>query len=743
MRSRLLDRARRGAAVATPAAAAGVADGRAAGARLALVIRVAVASALLLLTVVPLYRLLDPERTGIAGAVTVARLDIYSEFAWAGLLLLLPAGIVAARLLSPARLEALLQLGRRALLRPSPHAFALTAALAAALAGALFSLLVLDRSANLMDALAQLLQARYWAHGQLAGPASDLGGFWGIQNALFTDRGWVSQYPPGHVALLVPFHWLGAPWLFGPVLIFITVLAAGLLARRLFPDDAATARAAVLLLALSPFFIFVGASLMNHITTAACTCLGGYLLVRAWQQQARWSVAAGALFALSLATRPLSTIAIGVVFVVGVPLLWPGGRRRAGAVALGGLLGAAPVVGAWLAYNQYFFGAPFTSGYRAALGPSMSLGFHVDPWGNWYGLREALAYTSADLTALAVSLFETPLPAVLVIALFLLVARDLPRAAWFVLAWALVPVLANALYWHHGLYMGPRMLHEAAPAWAALSAIAVIGILRRTPARLAVAGRYFVRSGVAGMFAAAFAAGLVFMVPQRALSHSVRPVPLPRTSGPALVFVHDAWNARTAMTLASAGLRLDLVETLLRQNSTCRVHALAGALASGDRQAATQLLAGLDTVPRPGWLLPEDFSSDAPPRARYAPAGQAVPVEIAPGSRLRYQPGEVLAPACVREVLSDRLGTIDIAPLLVRAGLHGDDAARLLIVRDLGPERNAALVRAEPARTPWVYAMSHPQGSPELLPYDVGMTRLWQAPVREAPPMLRRHGLLP
>ena len=743
MRSPLTDQAhdRARAARAAPGPSARVPETRGAAA-----LRVGIAVLLLLLTLLPLYRLLDPAETGIAGAITRTMLDIYYDFSWSGLLLLLAAGMVGARLLAPDRLDALLARSADRIRRPRLPRLALAAALFAGAAGAAFSLFVLDGTANFIDAFAQLLQARYWAAGELAGPASDMGGFWGIQNAVFTDRGWVSQYPPGQVALLVPFYWLGAPWLLGPVLLFVTVFAAALLFARLFPDDPVVARLALLLLAISPFFIFVGASLMNHITTAACTCLGGYLLVRAWQGRAGWSVPAGALFALSLATRPLSTIAAGAVFLVGVPLLWPGSWRRGLRVGLGGLLGAAPLLAAWLAYNQHFFGAPFTSGYRVTLGPAMSLGFHRDPWGNWYGPIEALAYTSADLIALSLNLFETTLPAVPMIALFLLGAQRLPRAVWFILAWALVPVLANALYWHHGLYMGPRMLHESAPAWIALFAAAVVGILRFIPARLAVVGAYFPRSGFAVMLAAAFLMGFVYLIPRRALSYggewiSVARTPLPEPPGRALVFVHDAWSGRSAMTLASAGLRLDVVETLVRQNSTCRVHELASAWAAGDTARAARMLAALDTVPRAAPLLAAGLGAAAP--APGAALTQPIPIEISPGNRLRYWPGEVLTPECLREALSDRRGTIDIAPLLPRADLHGDGDARVLIVRDLGPERNAALLRAHPERTPWVYALSHPRGAPVLVPYDAGMSVLWHAPVAEAPAALRRHGLLP
>ena len=38
--------------------------------------------------------------------------------------------------------------------------------------------------------------------GQLGGPPIFADGFWHMQNAVVNERGWFSQYPPGHVAAL-------------------------------------------------------------------------------------------------------------------------------------------------------------------------------------------------------------------------------------------------------------------------------------------------------------------------------------------------------------------------------------------------------------------------------------------------------------------------------------------------------------------------------------------------------------
>jgi hypothetical protein len=673
-------------------------------------LRRAVGLGLAMVAVLPVYRLLAHPDTGLAGSSTVAQLDTYHDLLVAGLLLLLPLFIVGARFVPMALERRIAGVGgwiARLPLLP----FAAALALVSVALGSFFVLRVLEGLPNLIDAHAQLLHARFWAEGRLAGPASDGGGFWAIQNALFTERGWVSQYPPGHVAVLAAFMRLGAPWLAGPLLMGVTVFFGTLLMDRLLPDRTAVARFGAALLAVSPFFIALGASYMNHITTAAGVVVGAYALVRAWQGRPAWALVAGAAFGFALTARPLSTVAMAAALVLSVPFIAPAAGRGRRFITTGLLMagGAAPFVVLLMAYNHYFFGSPFVFGYEVALGPQMSLGFHRDPWGNVYNLRAALGYTAADLLALGVNLIESPLSAALVIGVFLLLQPRLAPGERVLAAWAGAPVAANFFYWHHGLFMGPRMLHDAAPAWTFLFAVALVGLVHRLPTRMTFRG-LSLRNGAVTAGAGGVVLALLFMTPQRLASYGGSWLPSMRTAAPAvnepaLVFVHGAWSGRIALTLAASGYRLDTIETLLRQNSTCSVHGLATVTAAGDTEAQQTILARLHTVPR----------------ARALPS-----MEIAPGNSVRMTPGEVLTPECQREVRSDAAGILDVAPFLWRGDLPGGQPRSALFVRDLGPERNVHLMLRHPGRTAWIYTMPDPRAaSPVLLPYIEGMRRLW------------------
>jgi hypothetical protein len=664
---------------------------------------------LLVFAVVPLYRLLDPSRSGLAAAATKATLDIYADLIVAGLLLLVPVALLGARLVTPAAEQRLRSVACRVAAIDVRHVAAAAATIGFGVA-LIFGLFVLDGKPNMIDAFAQVLHARYIAEGLLAGPVDDGGGFFSIQNSLFTERGWVSQYPPGHVLLLAAFFRLGVPWLLGPVLVGVTVFFATLAAARLLPERPAIGRMAGLLLAVSPFFFVIGASYLNNITTAAGVTIAAWALLKAWQERMSWAFLAGAAFGLALVTRPLSTVAMATALTLLVPFVTRDVTMGRFARCVGFMvIGSLPFVSLLLAYNTYFFGHPLVFGYEIAMGPQMRLGFLRDPWGNIYGLREAIAYTSADLIALGLNLFENPLSAVAVIAMFLVAVPRLTAGERVLLGWAIAPIVTNFFYWHHSNFMGPRMVHEAAPAWVLLFAAAAIRLVQLLPSHIAV-GTYSLRGAVVALLIGSSALGLLVLTPQRVLSyggtwHSYARAPAPEVQGLALVFVHDGWMTRIASTLISAGYRLDLLETLMRQNSTCRLQQLAEAVRIGDVTTEEFLLASMDTIARSQALTA---------------------IVISPDNLMRVSEAEVLISDCQQQVLSDRRGVIDLTSLLWRGDITGGAARGAMFARDFGPERNAVLLARHPDRRPWVYMLPEPESNePVLLPYSEGMRRLW------------------
>lgn len=661
-------------------------------------VRRAIGAALIVLVVVPAWRLLDDPATGLAGSATAGLMRDVSGLLWSGALLALAPFVLLLFVGARLPLDAWLRSAARRIESVPARTFALLLCTLGTAAAAAFALFVFDARPNLIDAMTQLAHARLLAEGRLAGPV-ELAEFHFLTNSVLTEQGWVSQYPPGHVALLALGMLAGAEWLVGPLALGVALASAALIGERALPHARVAVRVLLLLACASPFLLAHAGSYMSHTTAAAFGGLAVLGLLRARDGDARWAIAAGAAASVALAIRPLSALAIVAATALAA---WLPARDAAWALRRVGFAaaGALPLTLIHLWYNAHFFGSPFTLGYIAAFGPDHGLGFGFDPWGNAYGATQAVAYTSADLTALSLALFEVPLPVVVLVGVFLLLAPRLERGERVIAAWALAPVAANTLYWHHGLWMGPRMLNEVALAWVLLVALALAWLVRHAPESVNAGGVRRPRAALLGALPVVAVASLVLLVPARiAAWQRADRTPAPAPAAPALVFVHGPWVGRVGSRLSAAGLRSDSLETALRQNSTCTVARYADA-----REAGTATLPVLDFTPRAERALPR--------------------AEISPANFIRVATGEQMPVQCAAEIRADRLGVFELAPLLWQGAPPGS-AHGVLFARDLGPARNRTLIRRQAGRTPWLYAAVAPDSAARLMPYDEGMRLVW------------------
>ncbi len=716
-------------------------------------------AAVMALTLLPLYRYLDDPATGTIGAATIRATEAQVGFLWrAGVILLVVVGL-ATLVVGDDRLRRWVEGAADLLLRGSQRTFAATLGVLAAGAVALQNLLVFQSRPNLLDAAAQLIHARYLARGRLAGPEAELleGGFWYFPNTVAGPSGWVSHFPPGHSLVLAPGLAVGLAWL-GPVVVAgFTGWLMARLAFRLFPERPLVARGGALLGALSPLLLLQTAAYMNHGTAAL---LGVATLLAALGVRGRgaedptgpegrtrapawlWAAAAGAGVTGLLMVRPLAAVAICLVVVLLVWLprsLWAGDTaphlRRVAGWCAAAVLGGLPflLLHGW--YNAHFFGHPLTFGYHWSFGEAAGLGFGLDPWGNRFGPLESLAYTSADLSTLNLNLVEFPLPVITLAGLALLLGMGRDPRLRLVAGWALLPVALGAFYWHHGNFMGPRMLAEFAPAWGLLAAAALAYLVERLPRRdgrgLAVNPR---RAGQLLVLGAAVA-GLV-LVPYRMsgtggdLSAGYR-VAEPAAPPGALVFVTGSWGGRITAELVSHGVPQVVAETALRQNSTCTVEIHRRHFREGEGPLAAYRH-------RDGWGegdVPLEAARDPAPDSPLPPlelVRRSPPYDglqlghVGQGSQIRYVPQEELSGECVRQIQADeRGGIIDAGHLYWLGGLPGIEDHRVLYVRDMGPELNRHLVERYPDREAWVF-LRRDRGAPlELFPYDDAMRLMW------------------
>ena len=653
------------------------------------------AAALAALGAIPLWRLLTARPTGLAGAVTASQATDHSAILWSGLLLCAVPALLAVVLVDREALERMLTRVVAPLREPSRLMLASTLAVIATVLAAFIAHFILRGTPTLIDSFAQLVQARYLAEGTWSGPVTANNEFWHIQQTVITERGWVSQYPPGHIALLALGMKLGAVWLVGPLCWGIAIFFTTLALTELFGDEL-RARVAACFAMLSPFSLALSGAFMSHVPAAACAAAALFCFAYASNGRVLFGAGAGVAIGLLFTMRPLTAVALGAV-VAGLTF-----RRPAVLAAM--LVSTIPFVFAVAYYNNHFFGSPWQFGYNAALGPNAGLGFGIDPWGNQYGPLEALAYTAAELTSLSLYLFETPLPIVSLIGLYFATGKR-SSSEWALFGFAAAPLAANLFYWHHGLYMGPRMLADVGVVWAALAPVAIIGLIESIRTDWRIGGRYVPRTFVTALCAAALVFGAVVLLPQRLGSYQITPetealLKAPQVNEPSLVFVHGGWTARIGMKLAAHGMRLDSVETALRQNPTCNVHAFADGFAKG---------------------APPGSPLDFKPRAVNLPAV----AEITPGNRIRVVANEQFDDACAKQIQSDQDGILDVTPFVWQGDLPGLTPRGALFARDMGPEANRALIAAHPERKP---LMLLPDAEAvRLVPYGDAEAKIWGA----------------
>ena len=629
--------------------------------------------ALVVLVVVPVFVVLDPAAPRGALDDLMRRSGFeHWTYTWGvatGVWTLLVVGVaVLAGMFGGGRLSGILTRIGRAIERPPAWSVAAFMGLLGAGLAAAVTLVVFEGRTPFNDASVQLVQARYFAAGKLSGPPLALPEFWTIQFMVPTAAGWVSQYPPAHALWLAAGFKLGGPWIAVAATMGMLGVFSVLSFERLLPDRIAAARLGALLAVTSPMLLALAGAYMNHATVAAFAALALWLSLRAETGRAVWALAAGGAMGVMVTTRPISGLLIGAAVTAGVWLTAP--RREPGLHrpwllrrfawwALGGL----PFAVGFGWFNARFFGSPLTLGYTAAAGPSHGLGFHVDPWGRMYGFTQALGYTSTELISLGRELLGTVLPVAALIGLYLLLARRLGRGERILAAWALLPVIASALYWHHDLVAGPRMLGEAVPAWCALLVLATIGLVRAPRRR-------WLSDAVAVLVLIAIGYGLAAGGRGRVVRLTGRLVPVPEVTepGPSLVFVHESWQDRIGARLAARPMRLDSVRALLTQYDPCR---LEGALVGAQR--------------------PEEVED-----------------------------------RCLREQASDRLGRLGLTDYLWHGDLPGLGGSGVLWARDLGPEANTHLIESYPDRTP-LLAIPDPErrGDGLVVPYQMGVDALW------------------
>lgn len=347
------------------------------------------------------------------------------------------------------------------------------------------------------DEAAYLFQSRIFAGGELTAPLPAVENprdVFPFRHFIFAQNEWFVMYTPLHAAIMAPFTAAGISWLMGPLESVLALVGAFLLMRRLAGENAARLGAAVM--ALSPFFLFMGASHMAHNTNLLFVTWALYFLARGVQEnRIADQFVTGLLLGLALNTKPYPIIpwAITVTLVLiavkgwkAVPVLI---RIAAGAV-LPGIL--------FLLSNYRYSGDPFSPAYNLARGGEL-IGFGENKaWFPEYGdhahtplrgLMNLMKQAGTGSTILLGWPFLSLLPAMAVI----LDRRTLAKT------WPLyvsILMLAPFMFIHYAAAVdyGPRHYYTVLPSFALLSASGISVIVRKygDTAATAIAGLFLV-----------------------------------------------------------------------------------------------------------------------------------------------------------------------------------------------------------------------------------------------------------
>lgn len=353
--------------------------------------------------------------------------------------------------------------------------FSVLAALWVTVVAALLAVFSYQRHPHVPDELVYLLHARYLAEGMLTLPAPPAPLAFNIDLMHYEATRWYSPVPPGWPFVLAVGAWAGVPWLVNPVLGGLNILLAYAVLGSI--HGRRTARLATLLLALSPWFVFMSMNFMTHQVTLFFALLGALAVCRLREQRARGAPLNGSLAAavfggglaigaVSL-VRPLEGLATALLLGVwSLPARWWDAVRR-GRIAEfvpSALLAAGAVASGLLVrpYNAYMTGDPSYFPIMAYIDKyyvkgSNDLGFGANRGLGWTGLDpfpghgavDVVVNANLNITSITTELHGWATGSLLAI-LLLFALRRLQRPDWWHVIVLLTIAGVHSLYWFSG-----------------------------------------------------------------------------------------------------------------------------------------------------------------------------------------------------------------------------------------------------------------------------------------------------
>ncbi|MFC1716096.1 ArnT family glycosyltransferase [Candidatus Poribacteria bacterium] len=353
----------------------------------------------------------------------------------------------------------------RSVLSVGPITFLIAISAFVFIAASLISFLVLEHFPRDVDNVARVFQARTFASGRLYVESPPVPEAFKVANVVTKDGKMYSKYAPG--SSLVYALWrriLGIQWGINP---FLGAAMLGILywVFKIWYNEQ-TARLALILLCLSPFFLFMTSSFHSHLPCLFFLTVF-LLFLSLGHGNGKWYhfLLSGLCLGMALITRPYTALLVSLPFLARYFVL-----RRFREVARRLLLfaiGFAVPLGFLLYYNNALTGHPLRFPFLVA-NPQEKIGFgHME-----HTPLKGLKNTAEMLQLLKLNLFGWPC-GFSFLALFIVLGR---KHRWDVVILASILCLITGYGFYHWIdfSFGPRFYFEVLPFLILLSARGMI-----------------------------------------------------------------------------------------------------------------------------------------------------------------------------------------------------------------------------------------------------------------------------
>lgn len=254
---------------------------------------------------------------------------------------------------------------------------------------------------------------------------------------------------------------LETPWLIGPVMGTLSLLTFYLFIKNIY-KNCHIAYLGTTLLFLSPFFLFMSSTYMNHTSTLLAILSFLLFYTRIFSSHSLLPcLISGLSLGYAINIRPLTAAAIGLPFICDLIIRTYKKRESTNRQLLVFLSGLFLVVCLLLAYNDLTNDNPLLFGYQKKHGTLGFLGSAQE--GPPHTLKGGVINTSNNLIGLNKFLFEWPVPSLLFA--FILFASPIKKNRWdclFLLS-SLSLVASYAFYYFQDYCFGPRFYYCLLP----------------------------------------------------------------------------------------------------------------------------------------------------------------------------------------------------------------------------------------------------------------------------------------